>query len=150
MKVEELKKYLNKKGADATFYEFSESTLSVEDSAEQLDIDPEKIVKSLVFKDEEDSPLLAVVSGVKRVDEEKLSKAHGSEVKMAKAREVEDFTGYKIGEVPPVGHDFKTFMDLEVIDFDTVVAGGGSTHTLVELDPEDILNISNAELAEIT
>lgn len=150
MNVNDLKKFLEGEEAEAEFYEFSDPTLSVEDSARQLEVDPEKIVKSLVFKDEDGDPLLAIVPGVDRVDVDKLSEIHGTRVRMAKAREVEDVTGYKIGEVPPVLHGLKTFVDSKVTEFDLVVAGGGSTHTLVKLDPQDIVRITDAELADIS
>lgn len=149
MKVKELKDFLEEKGIEADFYEFSESTLTVDDAAKQLDIEPKRIVKSLVFKDEDSTPLLAIISGVKEVDEDKLSNAYGSEVKMAKAREVEEFTGYKIGEVPPVSHGLTTFVDSEVTDFDTVIAGGGSTRTLIELNPQDIVEATNAKEVDL-
>lgn len=150
MNVKDLKNTLDEKGVEAKFYEFSEPTLSVEDSARQLEVDPKRIVKSLVFKDEKKSPLLAIVPGVKRVDEEKLSKAKGSKVKIAKAREVEEFTGYKIGEVPPINPGVETYVDSEITSFDTVIAGGGSTHTLVEIDPQDIIRVTDAEIADIS
>lgn len=150
MKVKRLKKFLERKGIEADFYEFSGSTLTVDDAARQLDVNSERIVKSLVFKDEDNNPLLAIVPGDKQVNEEKLSTAYGGEVSIAKAREVEDFTGYKIGEVPPVNHDLPTFVDSEVADYDTIIAGGGSTHTLVELSPEDIIEINDAEISDLT
>lgn len=149
MGVRDLKTFAKKRGIEVEFYEFSEPTLSVEDSARQLDVGPERIVKSLVFKDEGDRPLLAIVSGPYRVDVKKLSEKHGSEVNMAKAREVENFTGYKIGEVPPVSHGLETFLDSNVTGFSTVYAGGGSTHTLIEIDPEDIVKVTNATCADI-
>lgn len=150
MKVEELKRFLGRNEIKAKFYEFSGSTSSVENSARQLEVGPRRIIKSLVFKDEDSNPLLAIISGVKRVNREKLSKVYGSRVRMAKAREVESYTGYKIGEVPPVNHDLETFIDSEVADFDTVIAGGGSTHTLVELDPQDIIRVTDAVLTDIS
>lgn len=150
MNVKDLKKFLKDEEIEADFYEFKNPTLSVEDSAEQLEVGPERIVKSLVFKDEDGNPILAVVSGVKRVDEKKLSKAHGSEVRMVKAREVEEFTGYKIGEVSPVGTGLETYVDEEISEFEKVIAGGGSTHTLIELNTEDIVKSSGAELAKIS
>lgn len=150
MKVKKLKRFLENNEVESDFYEFSGSTLTVEDSANQLEIKPERIVKSIVFKDEDGNPLLAIVSGVKRVDEEKLSDVHGSEVRVAKAREVEEFTGYKIGEVPPLGHGLRTYVDSKIVEFDTVIAGGGSTHTLVELDPKEIVRVTGADLAEIS
>ncbi len=149
-KVETLKKFMDREGVEAKFYEFSESTLSVEDSASQLKVDPSRIVKSLVFKDSRNNPLLVIVSGVKKADEEKLSDVYGSKISMAKAREVEEFTGYKIGEVPPICSGLKTFLDSEILEFESVFAGGGSTHTLMELDPRDIVRVANATLAEIS
>ncbi len=144
-----MKNFLKEKQIEVKFYEFSEPTLSVEDSARQLDVDPERIVKSLIFRADSGDPLLAIVSGSYRVDGGKLSEAYGSEVRMAKAREVEDFTGYKIGEVPPVGHGIKTFVDSEIMDFSSVYAGGGSTHTLIEIDPEDIVKVADAAVVDI-
>lgn len=149
-KVGDLKEYLGANGVEFKFHEFEGSTLTVEDSSERLGVDPERIVKSLVFMDGEDNPLLVVVSGVDRVDEAKLSKFHGGEIRMAKAREVEDYTGYKIGEVPPVGLGLCTFLDEKVTKFDSVIAGGGSTHTLVELDPEGILRLTNADVVKVS
>lgn len=148
--MKKLKRFLKENEVNAKFYEFSEPTLTVEDSARQLEVKPEKIVKSLVFKDQENNPLLAIVSGNKEVDENKLSKVQESGIQMAKAREVEQFTGYKVGEVPPINHGLKTYMDEKILNFDTVIAGGGSTHTLIEIDPYDIKQITDAELADIS
>lgn len=150
MKVKRLKNFLEKENIEANFFEFSEPTLTVEDAARQLEVKPEKIVKSVVFKDKKENPLISVVSGNTEVDEEKLAKIHGSEVNIAKAREVEDFLGYKVGEVPPIGHDLKTFVDSKVMEFDKVIAGGGSTHTLVELSPNDIVEVTDAEIGKIS
>ncbi len=150
LKVKRLKNFLEKENIDASFFEFSEPTLTVEDAARQLEVESEKIVKSLVFKDEKNNPLLAIVSGNTEVDPEKLSEICGSDVNIAKAREVEEFSGYKVGEVPPVSHGLKTFVDSKVIEFDKIIAGGGSTHTLVELSPEDIIEVTSAEIEDIS
>ncbi|MEF8848201.1 MAG: YbaK/EbsC family protein [Candidatus Thermoplasmatota archaeon] len=147
--LKSLKRYLEDEEVDVQFHTFTKSTLTVKDSSVLVDAEPDRIVKSLVFKDENDCFLLAIVSGNKRVDEEKLSKAHGSKVRMAKAREVEKATGYKIGEVPPVSHDIETYIDSKIMDFDKVFAGGGSTHALIEINPKDILNLSDAKISNI-
>lgn len=147
--VEELKNFVEKKEIKVNFYEFSKPVLSVESSAEELNVDPERIVKSLVFVDEEGTPLLVIVTGDRRVDEKRLSEVYGRDVRLAKAREVEEFSGYKIGEVPPVGLALKTFVDSKVMDFDTVVAGGGSTHTLMEIGSADIVEVNMAKVVDI-
>ncbi len=148
--MEKLESYLEDKGIEAEFHEFSESTLTVDDSAELLDIEPDRIVKSLVFKDEEDEFLMAIVPGNSRVDESKLSEVHGFEVKMAKAREVENRIGYKIGEVPPVSHGLKTYIDEASVEYETVVAGGGSTHVLMEFSSDNIKELNDSVVCDIT
>jgi prolyl-tRNA editing enzyme YbaK/EbsC (Cys-tRNA(Pro) deacylase) len=103
-----------------------------------------------VFVDEAGEPMVAIVRGDMRVDERKLREAStASAIRIAKAREVERFTGYKIGEVPPVGHGLRTFVDQKVMALEKAYAGGGSTHTLLEISPEAIARLSKAETAEI-
>jgi Cys-tRNA(Pro) deacylase len=151
MKTAELKEYLEKNGVEAKFYEFNEHTITVESAARQLNITADKIVKSIVFIDQDGKPLLAIVSGDKRVDEKKLAQASNSQqVRIAKAREVEKFTGYKIGELPPVGHSLRTFIDSNVMKLDKVIGGGGSTHSLIEMSPNDIVKLTNAKVCDIS
>jgi Cys-tRNA(Pro) deacylase len=151
MKTAELKEYLEKNGVEAKFYEFHEHTITVESAARQLNITADKIVKSIVFIDQDGKPLLAIVSGDKRVDEKKLAQASNSQqVRIARAREVEKFTGYKIGELPPVGHGLRTFIDLNVMKLDKVIGGGGSTHSLIEISPNDIVKLTNAKVCDIS
>ncbi len=150
MNKQKLKKFLKREDIEVEFFEFSEPTLTVEDSASQLDVEPNRIVKSLVFKDEKGQLILAIVPGNVKVDVEKLSEIHGFEVTMAKAREVEDLTGYKVGEVPPVGHGLKTYIDSEIKGFEEVIGGGGSTHTLMKISPEEIIKVTDSETGQIT
>jgi Cys-tRNA(Pro) deacylase len=151
MKKSGLKEYLDKNGVEAKFYEFDEHTITVEAASKQLNVAPNKIVKSILFIDDNGKPILAIVSGDKRVDEKKLAQASNSQqVRIARAREVEKFTGYKIGELPPVGHSLRTFVDSKVMSFDRVIGGGGSTHTLIEISPNDIVKLTNAKVCDIS
>lgn len=146
---EKLKRHVKEKGIKAKFLEFSEPVLSVKDSADELGVGPERIAKSLVFVDEKKTPILAIVGGDRRVNERRLSKDHGSKVRMAKAREVEKYTGYKVGEVPPIGLGLKTFVDRGLINFDTIIAGGGTTRTLIEMSPKNIVKANKARIVDL-
>ena len=151
MKTENLKKYLEERKVDAELHEFQKHTMTVEAAAKQLRTTPEKIIKSLVFIDSSGTPLLAVVRGDRRVDEQKLAKVSGSaSVRIAKAREVERFTRYRIGEVPPVAHGLRTFIDHRVMKFSRVFGGGGSTRTLLEISPQDVTRLADAETVDIS
>jgi Cys-tRNA(Pro) deacylase len=151
MEADKLKKYLDEKKIEVKFYEFKEHTITVEAATKQLNINSNEIVKSILFVNQDGNPILAIVTGDKRVNEKKLAEASNSEkVRIAKAREVEIFTGYKIGGLPPVGHNLKTFIDKKVMNMVKVVGGGGSIHTLMEIKPSDIVKLTNATICDIT
>ncbi len=150
-KAEGLRTYLESVNAWFRVFELPEHTMTVDAAARQLGISPDKIIKTLVFIDEKDEPLIAIVCGDKRVNPDKLAKVSGcSKVRMAKAREVEKFTGYPVGALPPVGHGIRTFIDREVLRRDKVVGGGGTTHTLIEMRSEDVIRLSNATICDIS
>lgn len=150
-KAEWLRTYLESVNAWFRVFELPEHTMTVDAAARQLSISPEKIIKTLVFINEKGEPLIAIVCGNKRVNLDKLAKVSGcSKVRMAKAREVEKFTGYPVGALPPVGHGIRTFIDREMLRHDKVVGGGGTTHTLMEMKSEDVVKLSNATICDIS
>jgi len=149
--VDGLKHYLKKKGVQAEFFEFPENTVAAENSSRAMGVPMEAVVKTMVFTDGR-MPIIAILQGSKRVDAAKLSVAAGAEVRIAKAREVESMTNFKVGEVPPIGHPHgtKIFLDLPVSKMGVVVAGGGSTHTLVKMKASDIIALSSAIVSDIS
>ncbi len=124
--------------------------MTVEAAAKQLGVSPEKIIKTLVVISERSEPFIAIVPGDRKLDLGKLSVIIGSRVRMAKAREVEKITGYSVGALPPVGHGITTYVDRSVLRHERVVGGGGSTHTLVELETKDLIKLVNAVISDIT
>ncbi|MGB9828491.1 MAG: aminoacyl-tRNA deacylase, partial [Thermosphaera sp.] len=58
-------------------------------------------------------------------------------------------TGYPVGAVPPVGHGLKTYVDREVLNRETVIGGGGSTHSLIELKTRDLLALTQPVVSDI-
>lgn len=145
-----LKKFLKDSGVWHHFYEFSKHTMTVEAAAKQLGVSPERIVKTLVVVNEENKPFIAIIPGDKKLNLNKLSTIIGSKVRMAKAREVERITGYSVGALPPVGHEITTYIDENVLKHERVIGGGGSTHTLVELETKDLLRLTRAVISDIT
>lgn len=145
-KVEELRTYLESINVWFRVFELPEHTMTVDAAARQLSISPEKIIKTLVFVNEKEEPLIAIVCGNKRVNLDKLAKVFGC----SKVREVEKFTGYPVGALPPVGHGIRTFIDREVLRCGKVVGGGGTTHTLMEIRSEDVVRLSSATICDIS
>jgi len=66
-----LKAYLIRSGVEFEFFEKNE-THTAEAAAKSLDVPLEKIVKSIVFIDENKLPLLAIVRGDQHVSRKKL------------------------------------------------------------------------------
>src|SRR5262249_58028776 len=92
-------------GVSSQVMELPASTRSAAEAAQAIGCSVEQISKSLVFRGlSTDRPVLAIVSGANRVDEERLGELIAEAVAKADADYVRQRTGYAIGGVPPVGH----------------------------------------------
>jgi prolyl-tRNA editing enzyme YbaK/EbsC (Cys-tRNA(Pro) deacylase) len=51
---------------------------------------------------------------------------------------VRDATGYAIGGIPPLGHtsQIRTFIDEDLLQYDTVWAAAGTPNAIFSVDPE--------------
>ena len=135
--------------------EFEATTKTVEDAAKALDVDPDRIIKSLLFVDEEGRLFIAIMTGDKEVDKEKLVDIlRSSKVRLAKPDLVRALTGYGVGGLPSVGHarqgDIRYIIDEEVMRLNTVYGGGGTNRCLLRIDPRDIKKLTNAEIHRIS
>ena len=121
---------------------FPEGTRTAEDAARAIGCHVAQIVKSLVFV-ADGQPMVALVSGVDRVDPERLGAALGAaEVRRADGDEVRGATGYPIGGVPPFGHaePLQVLIDEHLFAHDDVWAAAGL--------PDAVFNSTPAALAE--
>lgn len=153
MSREKLEAYLRKEGVNARILTFRKHTMTVEDAEKQLGVSRERIIKSMLFVDEKGVPMVGIVTGDKKVSEEKLMEVYGARrVKIARPSEVKSLTGYEVGALPPVGYKrvIRTFVDPKVMTFDKVYGGGGTINALLEIDPRDIKRLTNAEVANIS
>lgn len=132
---------------DAEFMVHAKSE-TVEESAENTDVDEKEIVKTLVFI--ADEPVAVLAPGHKRVSEDKLSEITGSDVRMANPEEVTEHTGYIIGGVSPFDLEIKVYMEESLMDRERVKPAAGSRVVGVTLKPEDLKEISEAETADIS
>ncbi|MDY6788474.1 MAG: YbaK/EbsC family protein [Candidatus Nanohaloarchaea archaeon] len=141
-KVKRLERFLNRSVVNGRVIEMSGEVSSADQAAEKLGTRPENIVKSLVFMVEEE-PVVVVVPGNSRVSEEKLAElfeVEEEDVRIASPDEVEEITGYKVGEVPPVSLNLPKVVDNAVIGEEEVYGGGGSRHHLLEVDPRYLVD----------
>jgi len=106
-------------------------------------INPQSVVRSVLFKTTSDKFVLLAVAGGARADWGVLRK-HLEERKcrMAEFDEVAEVTGYVIGAVPPIAlpENIKILVDNSVKDYETVVIGSGVLGFALSLKGVDLLN----------
>lgn len=149
---EAVKSRLEEAGVDYRIHVTHGPTLTAQDAANQLQVPLSMIIKSIVFTDQDGSPVLAIVSGDRRVDRKKLSSVIGApKVRIASAEDTKSFTGFEVGTMPPVGHrtGIPTVVDQRVMSFSKVYGGSGTMEALIEIAPNDIARLTDAKIAEI-
>jgi prolyl-tRNA editing enzyme YbaK/EbsC (Cys-tRNA(Pro) deacylase) len=128
-------------------------TPTVEAAAQAVGTQPERIVKSILFL-VADLPLLAITCGRAYVDRRALAAVYSvgrKKVKLATPEVVLEKTGFEVGAMPPFGHrdPLPTWLDRRVLEQPEVFAGGGAENALIRLVPEDILQVTQAQVIDL-
>ncbi len=148
-----LEQKINDRSIHAELVEPGEPTPTAPDAARVLAVDIDQIIKSLVFTNKRDQAVLAVISGPDRVDRRKLQQATGLKaLKLATPDQVLQRTGYPVGSMPPVAHTppISVWLDQRVQRLDRVFGGGGVANQMIAISPEEILRVTNGQVADIT
>ena len=125
---------------------------TAKDAAAALDCSVGAIVKSLVFKVEEDF-ILCLVSGDKRCSLKKLKKIlDKKDVSMANPDDVKKITGYTIGGVSPVGHlsKLRIILDKNLKRFSKIYAAAGHPNAVFEIGFDNLIKLTSEEIKEFT
>ena len=107
-------------------------------------MDPQSVVRSVLFKTASDQYVLLAVAGGGRADWNLLRK-HLNERKcrMAEFDEVPEATGYVVGAVPPIAlpGEVRILVDHSVKHYETVVIGSGVLGYALSLQGADLLKL---------
>lgn len=133
-------------GKEQDILQYPESSATVEEAANVLNVIPARIAKTLSFKDKDGNAFLVVFAGDAKIDNKKFKEQFGTKAKMLTAEEVEHFTGHKVGGVCPFGlaHDLNVYLDESLRRFTTVFPACGSANSAIELTCEQLEKYSNA------
>lgn len=150
----DLQRFIEAQRIEATILFLDEHTPTVPDAARALNVEPDQIIKTLVFRVRQE-PCLVINNGTARVDRSKLAARLGvgkKQVKFASAGEALDITGYIVGSMPPFGHRQKlaTFIDPDVMGFEWIYGGGGDINAMLRLSPAELLRVTAAELLPVS
>ena len=122
------------------------------EAASSLGCEVGAIVKSLLFKTENNFTLF-LVSGDKKASLNKIKKTLNiKDASMASPDEVKNITGYTIGGVSPVGHlnKIKILIDHSLARFENLYAAAGHPNCVFKTNFEDLQKITKGFIKDIT
>lgn len=144
---QKVKDFAAKLGLTIHVREMPQSTRTAEEAAAACECDVAQIVKSLVFQGATSgTPYLLLVSGKNRVDQDGVAHGIGEALSRPDGRTVRAWTGFAIGGIPPFGHDrpMKTFIDPDLLVYDTVWAAAGTPQAVFSVDPKALAKAVDA------
>lgn len=137
---EHLKKY----NLDKNIMEFDVSSATVKDAALALNCEEGEIAKSLSFI-VKDKPILIIVSGNSKIDNNKYKKQFETKAKMIPFEQVNEMIGHEVGGVCPFGinDEVTVFLDESLKQYEIVYPACGSSNSAVKLTIEQLEKTSN-------
>ena len=150
--LERFRVYVLAKGISAEIIDCGSSTLTVADAAAAVGCETGQILKTLLFHDRQEGFVIAIAAGLSRVDTTRLVALTGlKSARLATSAVVLELFGYPAGGVPPIDlpPDIPVFIDTRAAALETCYAGAGTTRHLVKLDPQIIVQLNKATIAQI-
>ena len=125
---------------------------SLEELLTAQGLDPTSVVRSVVFKGENNGFCLLAVAGAGRADWAKLRNHLGErKCRMAEYDEVPEATGYVVGAVPPIAlpDNLKVLVDNSVSNYPNVAIGSGVLGYALALQGQDLMRLlGNADAGD--
>lgn len=146
MAIEKVRDYFEEFGIAYKIQEFDASSATVELAAQALNVEPERIAKTLSFKKDE-SCILVVAAGDTKIDNAKFKTTFGVKAKMLSPEEVLEQVGHAVGGVCPFGipENVSVYLDESLNRFKTVFPACGSSNSAIELTCEELYKYANGE-----
>ena len=132
-------------GFDPDVEEFPEGTRTAADAADAVGCSVAQIVKSIVLVADEEV-VIVLTAGDNRVDTDALAtELDADSVRTANPAEVKEATGWRIGGVPPFGHEstVPTYLDESLLDHDQIWAAAGTPDAVFALSPAELQAIAD-------
>ncbi|WP_274309841.1 YbaK/EbsC family protein [Solibacillus daqui] len=140
MSIQSVKAYFETQGRLQDVLEFTESSATVEQAANVLNVIPARIAKTLSFHSSDDKGLLVVAAGDAKIDNSKFKQQFGLKAKMLDFETVAVLTGHPVGGVCPFAleNDLSVFLDVSLKRFTTVFPACGSANSAIELTCDEL------------
>ena len=131
---------------------FDSKTETAESSAEALGVETARIVKSLVFS-AQGEPVVVLVPGNRRADMKAVARTLVvKKVNMADPQMVQEWTGFPVGAVPPVGYPSKipVLMDEGIPRDGNIYPAAGEVNNAFETTFDKLREITGAKVCRIS
>jgi prolyl-tRNA editing enzyme YbaK/EbsC (Cys-tRNA(Pro) deacylase) len=146
-----LVKELETKNIEFRLVELTDKAMTVKDVIKfsKGNVEVDEICKTIIWKT--NRGLVGVfLKGDSRINLGKLQKFLNSKVTMASSEEVKEKTGLEPGAVCPLLLGIPLVMDKQVFDLKKVNFGSGDHLYEIEMNPNDILNVTKARVAKLS
>lgn len=123
------------------------------EAAEKLALDPARVFKTLLVQTEAKELLVAILPVKNSLNLKQLaSAAKVKKLEMADPQQAQRTTGYLLGGISPLGQKkaLRTFVDQSAMDFATIFVSAGRRGLEIELQADDLLQLTAGVSAEIT
>jgi Cys-tRNA(Pro) deacylase len=144
---------LERLGIPHTVFRHTRPVHSLEQAAQERGERPAQVVRSILFRLEENEYLMALVAGPAQISWKKLRKYLGkSRLTMASEDEVLAVTGYRIGAVSPFGlpRQLRVLVDSGVPQEAEVSLGSGVRSVAIVMKSADLMRaLRDAELVDL-
>jgi Cys-tRNA(Pro) deacylase len=142
---------LDELGIEYQLHVHQNQVRSLEQAARERRLEPEQIVRSLVFRCERKEYIMILMPGPKKVNWPKLRRHLGiSRITTATADQVVEMTGYELGAVSPLGlpSPLKVLADRSILNLEIISLGAGIRNAGVIMKRVDLLRVIDVELGE--
>ena len=142
---------------DVDVVEFEEGTKTAAAAADAVGCETAAIASTIVVSlsggDADGELVAAITSGANRLDLDAVADRFGAaSASMADPNRIRERIGWSIGGVPPICHEtaVSTVFDPQLLEFATVYAAAGTPSAVFEIDPERLVDLRNATVADLT
>ncbi len=146
--VQRVSARLKELGVNGEVHVLSDSARTAQEAADALRILVGQVASSIVFKLDDNSPLLVITSGRHRVDTKLVAEKLGIEkLHRVDADYVKEKSGFSIGGVSPVGwvNAATILIDEALNDYEVVWAAAGHPHSVYPTTYAELIKCTNAK-----
>jgi prolyl-tRNA editing enzyme YbaK/EbsC (Cys-tRNA(Pro) deacylase) len=147
--VQRVSAKLKELGINGEVHVLSDSARTAQEAADALGILVGQVASSIVFKLDDESPLLVITSGRHRVDTKLVAEKLGiAKLHRVDADYVKEKSGFSIGGVSPLGWISKPeiiLIDEALSDYDVVWAAAGHPHAVYPTTYDELIQCTGAQ-----